>query len=983
MPEFTKHTNNPLFSYSGLNNKVNTTVKNSTPNQTINFGGLVDLITSKPPNELKQLRSQIKKALNSGLSWKQIKTSKDYSIDALKKKLPFFLCSGVCPIHHNDKDLEYNGCIQIDIDFKFIGGDILALEVLELSKQIGYIKLATISPSGYGVKAIVQTNNLKKEHHNEAQKQVIDALRKDLDFEGITFDALGASQPCYIPYNPNPYYNEENSIFVFDATKKEQTTTKASATGEDFTPQSSDAITAAIEYAESKGAKFEKGRHIFLNRLAIAFNLFGISHDAFLNYVFENYISAEEKQSNFDSPFKKYADKFGAWQYKLIAKEQESKTTTIRGKEGDKVSELATQDQANNAICIAPTGSGKTYWFMYWNGKRIIFCPVLSLVDNIIDAYSHLKPIAFTGTTKPSLQQLNDSDCIVTTYASFQSLRDTLNASGRGLKQYHGIVDEIHCMVANGHQEKDLTKIIDAANEFKSFTGFTGTDLPSVHPELMSMNRLIIDIPRPSATYEILEVEHTLKAAKVLAEKAINKDRKFIILHNEKNTSKKRETLKQFIDRDDVWYFDSNSKLNPNYIDFVKTGVIPNDVKGIVTTTVIETGLSIETVGKYDFIFCGNFNPVTIEQLRKRARNATDCYIYILKSINRTRSEDGFNLLQRQQYILKCSITQCESLNLLGGLTGMEANRESIARQAMQNLPIFFSVDSGRYEVNLLKVGNLAFRQQTTATNRNDKLMQTELAKYQIFPSEDQTKIIGQAPTRDEEKRAAEGKEQIKKANADQYNKQVSILEDKPSALTYCDEAINLHSANLTATEKKVFKAFIALSEYGEQDQVIGWLKSHQKPAQRKRLLNRLKYRAILDNPEHMAKNTHFVLLLKKLQDSFEDKEIVTGEVLKGRVIDCLKLDKTINLKPFIDAERNTKVIDIARHLFEVKKLQKKEDGKVKILWQIGNLSWESYYNKTKIKVTAKTQYTAYKDDTLGFYPPYKSKTKVTEKAEH
>jgi hypothetical protein len=197
-------TNNQINFAFGGSNKVFTPVKNCTPNSLINLSQLIELIKSDAPVNALKIREIVQNGFNQNIDAKEIKTQ----IKPLKNSLPFVLFSGFCPLHHNDKNLTYNGCLQLDIDFKFAGGNVKAIELKEVVKGLPFILLAAISPSGYGLKCLISTDNFDISLHGKVSNAIIDDLSKVLSIDKIYFDNLGASQPCFVPYDREVYVNE-------------------------------------------------------------------------------------------------------------------------------------------------------------------------------------------------------------------------------------------------------------------------------------------------------------------------------------------------------------------------------------------------------------------------------------------------------------------------------------------------------------------------------------------------------------------------------------------------------------------------------------------------------------------------------------------------------------------------------------------------------------------------------------------------------
>ena len=173
-----------------------------TPNKRITFAELRDIITNRTfcPSQYDELPTLAESLYIHG----------DESAKALllkgKKCSPWVLFGGYCPIGHADMYLQYNGCTQVDIDFKTTDGQKKALNILQKIKNLQPVDVlfAGLSPSTFGVKILLATTATRIEEHKDASKQAIAYLAKLLQIEEKFFDHLGASQPVFIPYERTP-----------------------------------------------------------------------------------------------------------------------------------------------------------------------------------------------------------------------------------------------------------------------------------------------------------------------------------------------------------------------------------------------------------------------------------------------------------------------------------------------------------------------------------------------------------------------------------------------------------------------------------------------------------------------------------------------------------------------------------------------------------------------------------------------------------
>ena len=80
-----------------------------------------------------------------------------------KKNLPVFCCNGTFHRRNNASLLQYSSFIAIDFDGFSSNDELIAYK--EHLKTYPYVYAIFISPSGLGLKAIVQHNNTNPDHH--------------------------------------------------------------------------------------------------------------------------------------------------------------------------------------------------------------------------------------------------------------------------------------------------------------------------------------------------------------------------------------------------------------------------------------------------------------------------------------------------------------------------------------------------------------------------------------------------------------------------------------------------------------------------------------------------------------------------------------------------------------------------------------------------------------------------------------------------
>lgn len=131
-----------------------------------------------------------------------------------KKKLPVFCCNGTFHRRNNASLLQYSPFIAIDFDGFSSNDGLIAYK--EHLMTYPYVYACFVSPSGNGLKAIVQHNNTNPAHHYNLFVQ----LHRVFGLGNTNFDSVVSdiSRATYFSYDPdlwqNPYCRQFE--FVYD-----------------------------------------------------------------------------------------------------------------------------------------------------------------------------------------------------------------------------------------------------------------------------------------------------------------------------------------------------------------------------------------------------------------------------------------------------------------------------------------------------------------------------------------------------------------------------------------------------------------------------------------------------------------------------------------------------------------------------------------------------------------------------------------------
>ncbi len=138
-----------------------------------------------------------------------ISEGKREEADAMKKSLPAFTPSCRCEGGRDvNKVVYYTGFIILDID-KISQEEILRIS--ELLKVNEYVFGFFISPSGNGIKILIETDS-DKEHHESAYNKVAAYFSELLN---VTIDRSGKDvvRLCFMSYDPHTFKNLRNKKF--------------------------------------------------------------------------------------------------------------------------------------------------------------------------------------------------------------------------------------------------------------------------------------------------------------------------------------------------------------------------------------------------------------------------------------------------------------------------------------------------------------------------------------------------------------------------------------------------------------------------------------------------------------------------------------------------------------------------------------------------------------------------------------------------
>ena len=893
-------------------------LKDQKPNRAITFDELRDIITGPFPPVYDDLPA---------LARRVYQDNDDHAkrlLSEAKKNLPYFLASGFCPIHHDNETLQYNGCLQIDIDLKTTDGDRQAAAIL---RQIVDLKptgvlLATISPSTFGVKILLQTSNHDKHRHDAAARAAIKHLSRILSVAEKHFDRLGASQPCYIPYERQAgtaFFNPDTGVFQI-AFKDDDHAGDVAA----------DRIEHPVEIVREAAQYLIDGRHDvascydeYLRVLAACKNAFGddglqVATDILQNsgaFLSSNF--ARSIKGKFKGIDRKSGKQATGGTLVYLARERGFKPSqdragrTISANKGEYLTAalqrhgIAIQDVIGKYV-VAPTGSGKTTLVAAIakesNSRVVLVVPTRALATQVsINKGATL----FIGGQR---DLTGDERFVVVTLKSFLALATRVD-----LQAFDVVFDEAHGFTADAsrsYKVKDLRRFYRIAKRSaKSITFLTGTPLPNFHSDFKNIERLTISRPISRPQFAFIYDAANVQAAVVEAVSlSIEKGRFPIVLLNDKEV--KLKGLTTALNRHKVATLNADSKDDATYRSITETGKIPEGIDAVITTTVLREGVDIEDARPFDFIIVGPHHSSTVAQLSARARDAKEISVYIIKGAKRKKAERGFNPYTFAYMLRKSAQAFCNEHNAQATNDDTELLfKEYQARIAIQSQPVHPD-DNGKLQVCDFLLNNAVYQQETAVEYSNDAYMADALRRYGFtvqtavkqplpFDHDDDTKArIRSATKGHRDDREAEHDRAI--ATLQTAVNPLALIEQAQTAGTRAPKVYGWAST-------LVYKHGIPISD------AIELLRDVRGGRAFKLLVNRLNFHALRSNAGYMAKNGGLSIVLQAIYHRIRPGTY-TADQIRQALIDCLKLDRSIDVER-IDTRR---AVDLSRMFFEV-----------------------------------------------------------------
>jgi hypothetical protein len=585
---------------------------------------------------------------------------------------------------------------------------------------------------------------------------------------------------------------------------------------------------------------------------------------------------------------------------------------TIVLKNGEYLSDVLTPtDIVENCLIDAGTGVGKTEFALNWNDKRIICVPTRKLAKRV-----HKRAIKkgidaalFIGGT--NLENQN-TDCIVTTYASLPQLYPVFHNNGFTL-----FIDEVHnatTAASPSFMLKELRAVIDSMPYFSRVIGLTGTPVYNFHT---SLKLPIIQVKRDitaAMPYKVIRCKTRTATAAKLAKQSIESERTPIIFLNNKGgkLSALLVAIKENTGLTDeqILIVNADQSGEVDFETLVTEGVIADNIKMIVTTSVFKEGNDIYNKGGFDLIIMSNLIASDKRQFRGRFRNTNDVTFTILKTEKKDEKEENphFHAVVRSFSLRHFANIAANEVNDLPTQYSRELHVKTAAH--IQSLPVYLDSE-GICRICELHLSNIVASEQTLIEAANDTYEAEQMAAYGF---------TFEGMINDTDELSDEVKSEMK----------ASVTVTREAAELDYIETLKIFENNRTIepttdAQKQAIDFILKLENEGfETDRAFDIAKDSIKKSDRTKFLKR-------------------VTAAKKLAENGRDKttkvlQAIQKEFVVGRkydrvtflqkTVDCLKKDNRIDIFQF-EKRRNDKAIKAVQMLYEVESVSQWFDGEV------------------------------------------------------
>ena len=296
-------------------------------------------------------------------------------------------------------------------------------------------------------------------------------------------------------------------------------------------------------------------------------------------------------------------------------------------------------DKHKKVIVKAETGTGKTTAFLKHfkelrpSKRCLIVAPLTAIVNQSAGEYSQI--IGLTGQSAPETHRKAFSSVIVVS-----TIEQAVKHLKNGNSFEYLVIDEAHnLIIANGYKLKAIKELTELMEKSKSqIIGLTGTPI-----EIFKLlNYKLVNIEKRQQTpVNVIKRNDNRAPYKIITQHLSKISGKAIFRVNSKTALKAiySDLVKRYSKKEVVLLYSAEHIKNSTlFNELTQQRRFKDEVKIVLTTSIIDEGLSIEQTGFTDVVFVEtqyNPNPEPAKQFFARFRNKDDerkNYYYYRKS---------------------------------------------------------------------------------------------------------------------------------------------------------------------------------------------------------------------------------------------------------------------------------------------------------------------------------------------------------------
>ena len=611
-----------------------------------------------------------------------------YQIDQIKKQLPCIIWSANTLKHTTVAVTEaFNGIIQTDIDFHYWKGDKDTERLKDQLKGDPFVLGTFISPSGYGLKIQIHTNNAADQY-----QATRDAFNKyltekyDIPFKAMKYgrsceviDVLPIAQTCYLSFDPDIYTNLSAEAFneIYAAPRPQIQRTAAVNV-----PQSEarEIIENIINQVQRQQIDITTGGNWYQIGYALTYH-FGEAGRTYFHDIsrYHPHYKPSEADRNYniylrsgipDKPItiktvQKFAREAGLKvDTNYIEVVNPDQVIKVKKYVSEAAPDILQAIQSHEKICIvAATGSGKTTAFFekilpHLEGKSIVALPYVANVKQAEQRFT-------CGALYGSLDFIDyaaayDNKIIATTYDQATRL------PGDSL-----IIDEAHNLPGQYDFRPEAIRAIEQAQRDKKRVILI-TATPSPMFQMEGFHVLQIDTTEKHTQHlKIRPYSNKKKQADIIyheAQKAIRSDEKALIKCNNIKLLKTvcEKLIKQYPDKYISVLHSDNDNSENKAATAIQEGRFSFDI--LLCTSIINDGVSIDETFVHRVISVENTyspSPKNLVQFIARPRQGIDrvkytCYYLQAKQPKQRKTA---KVTQIYNELINAAASRCNAIN--------------------------------------------------------------------------------------------------------------------------------------------------------------------------------------------------------------------------------------------------------------------------------------------------------------------------------